>query len=139
MKLRAFGSVLLSGLVAAACAFGADTADQEVSSSSESIIGPSKPNGRNQVVMLYPSVTNSDGTLGTRTCSGTYFASREVVTAAHCLQNVFADQLFVYFGDDFQADFAQLGPGPNGLLAPAPAQPSNFAQADSFEQQLHNS
>ena len=84
--------------------------------------------------MLYASVTNADGSLGTRTCSGTYFASREVVTAAHCLQNVFADQLFVYFGDDFTADFAELGPGPNGMLPPAPGQPSHWAQADSFEQ-----
>jgi hypothetical protein len=134
VKLRALGSVVLSGLVAAACAGGADTDDHEVSSSSEAIIGPSKPNGRNQVVMLYASVLNSNGTLGTRTCTGTYFASREVVTAAHCLQNVFADQLFVYFGDNFEADFSQLGPGPNGLSAPAPGQPSAFAQADSFEQ-----
>src|SRR4051812_25363946 len=101
MKLRAFGSVLLTGLVPPGCAASTDSGDQDVSSTSESIIGPSRPGGRNQVVMLYASVTNSDGTLGTRTCSGTYFASRAVVTAAHCLQNVFADQLFVYFGDNF--------------------------------------
>src|SRR6478735_4859040 len=134
MKLRALGSVLISGMVVAACGAGADGGDPGVSSSSEAIIGPSKTGGRDQVVMLYASVTNADGSLGTRTCSGTYFASRVVVTAAHCLQNVFADQLFVYFGDNFEADFAQLGPGPNGMLPPAPGQPSKWAQADSFEQ-----
>jgi hypothetical protein len=101
---------------------------------SEAIIGPSKLGGRDQVVMVYASVTNSDGSLGTRSCTGTYFASRAVVTAAHCLQNVFSDQLFVYFGDNFEADFPQLVPGPNGLLPPAPGQPSKWAQADSFEQ-----
>lgn len=134
MKLRAFGSVLFSGLIAAACAGGADTGDQDVGSSSEAIIGPSKPNGRNQVVMLYASFIKANGSLGTRSCTGTYIASRVVVTAAHCLQGVFADQLFVYFGDNFEADFGQLGPGPNGMLAPAPGQPSAWAQADSFEQ-----
>src|SRR4051812_18482800 len=134
MKLRALGSVLVSGLIAAACAVSTDSGDQDVRTASESIIGPSKPNGRNQVVMLYASVINANGSLGTRACSGTYFASRVVVTAAHCLEHVFVDQLFVYFGDDFAADFAELGPGPNGLLPPAPGQPSHFAQADSFEQ-----
>ncbi|HEY0467779.1 MAG TPA: trypsin-like serine protease, partial [Polyangiaceae bacterium] len=134
MRLRALGSVLISGMIVAACADGADVGEQALASSSEAIIGPSKPNGPNQVVMLYATVLNSNGTLGTRTCSGTYFASREVVTAAHCLENVYADQLFVYFGDDFATDLAELGPGPNGQLPPAPGQPSHFAQADSFEQ-----
>ncbi|HET7545687.1 MAG TPA: trypsin-like serine protease [Polyangiaceae bacterium] len=134
MRRRALGSVLLGSMVLAACASGTDAGDQDLTSASEAIIGSSKPSGPNQVVMLYASVVNANGTLGTRTCSGTYFASRVVVTAAHCLQNVFADQLFVYFGDDFAADFAELGPGPNGLLPPAPGQPSHFAQADSFEQ-----
>ena len=134
MKVRAFGSVLLSGLIAAACSGGADAGDLGVGSSGQAIIGPSRPNGPNQVVMLYASVTNSNGSLGTRVCSGTYFASRVVVTTAHCLQNVFADQLFVYFGNDFNADFAELGPGPNGLLPPAPGRHSDWAQADSFEQ-----
>lgn len=134
MKLRALGSVLVSGMVAAACSAGAGAGDPDVGSGSEAIIGPSKANGPDQVVMLYASVTNADGSLGTRSCTGTYFASREVVTAAHCLQNVFADQLFVYFGDDFATDLAELGPGPNGMLPPAPGQPSHWAQADSFEQ-----
>jgi len=121
-------------MIVAACADGADVGEPALDSASEAIIGPSKAKGPDQVVMLYASVLNSNGTLGTRTCSGTYFSSREVVTEAHCLQNVYSDQLFVYFGDDFAADLAELGPGPNGLQPPAPGQPSHFAQADSFEQ-----
>ena len=104
-----------------------------VGSSEEAIIGPSTTGGKDQVVMLYMTVQNANGTLGTRTCSGSYFAPRVVLTAAHCLQNIFADQLFVYYGDNFAADFGQLGPGPNGSLPPAPGQASSFAQADSWE------
>ena len=134
MKLRALGSVMFCGAVMAACSAGMESGDPAVDSSSEAIIGPSKDGGPKQVVMLYASVQNTDGSLGTRTCTGSYFASRVVVTAAHCLDHVFADQLFVYFGNDFSTDFAQLGPGPNGLLPPAPGKPSKWAQADSFEQ-----
>ncbi|MES1178464.1 MAG: trypsin-like serine protease [Myxococcales bacterium] len=134
MKLRAVASVMFVGLVAAGCASAVGDTETDVGQASEAIIGPSTSGGPKQVVMLYASVTNPDGSLGTRTCSGSYIASRLVVTAAHCLENVFADQLFVYFGTDFNADLPQLGPGPNGLLPPAPGKPSKFAQADSFEQ-----
>ncbi len=134
MKLRALGSVMFCGVVMAACSAGMEPGETEVGQANEAIIGPSKDGGPKQVVMLYASVQNANGSLGTRTCSGTYYASRVVVTAAHCLENVFADQLFVYFGTDFTTDFAQLGPGPNGLLPPAPGNPSKWAQADSFEQ-----
>ena len=56
-----------------------------------------------------------------------------VTTAAHCLTDIFANQLFVYYGDNFDADIGQLVEGPNGLEAPAPGQPSSWAQADSSE------
>lgn len=134
MKLTALGSVVLSGMVIAACSSGTEGGESGVAKSSEAIVGPSKDGGRNQVVMLYATVLNANNTISTRTCSGSYFAPRVVVTAAHCLDHVFADQLFVYYGNDFDADFAELGPGPNGLLPPAPGQPSTWAQADSFEQ-----
>jgi Trypsin len=134
MKYRGFGLLALSALVVAACSSGSEGTDQTVASSQEAIIGPSTPGGSNDVVMLYATTVNANGSTGTRTCSGSYFAPRVVVTAAHCLDGIFADQLFVYYGDNFTADFAQLGPGPNGLLPPAPGQPSFWAQADSFEQ-----
>ena len=134
MKYRGFGWLALGGVFVAACSSGSASVDPNVASSKESIIGPSTAGGRNEVVMIYARFVSANGSLGTRTCSGSYFAPRVVVTAAHCLENVFADQLFVYYGDDFTADFAQLGPGPNGLLPPAPGQASFWAQADSFEQ-----
>src|SRR5450432_3588361 len=132
MRMRKLGVFLLAA-IAAACSSGAVGSDgnvENVGSSQEAIIGPSTNGGRNEVVMLYMTLTTG----GTRTCSGTYFAPRVVITAAHCLTNIFADQLFVYYGDNFAADLGQLGPGPNGLLPPAPGQPSFFAQADSYEQ-----
>jgi len=55
VKLRAFSSVLLSELIAAACAGSVDAEEQEVSSSNEASIGPSEPGGRKQVVMLSTS------------------------------------------------------------------------------------
>lgn len=135
MKYRGLGLLLLNALMIAACSGGTEGESADVTKSEQPIIGPSTPGGRNEVVMLYATVVNADGSLAPpRTCSGSYFAPRVVVTAAHCLEGVFADQLFVYYGDNFSADFAQLGPGPNGLLPPPPGQPSFWAQADSFEQ-----
>jgi len=67
------------------------------------------------------------------TCSAAILPRGWVATAAHCLQNIFAGQLFIYYGDNFAADLSQLVDGPNGLEAPAPGQPSFWAKADSFE------
>lgn len=131
MTIRYFGLTVLSALVASACS-GAEERES-LGKTSESIIGPSTLGGRNEVVMLYAQVVLPNGTIGVRTCSGSYFAPRVVVTAAHCLQNVFGTELFVYYGDDFEADFGELVPGPNGLEPPPPGQPSSFAKADSFE------
>src|SRR5450432_4018865 len=98
MGYRGLGLVALNALVVAACSSGTDGTDTNVGKSEQAIIGPSTPGGRNEVVMLYASVVTANGSLATRTCSGSYFAPRVVVTAAHCLDNVFTDQLFVYFG-----------------------------------------
>ncbi len=35
--------------------------------------------------MLFARVVLANGSIGTRTCSGGYFAPRVVATAAHCL------------------------------------------------------
>jgi hypothetical protein len=129
MKKSSLGFLAMCTLVAA-CS-GAGTED--VSVARDAIVGPSTLGGRNEVVMLYVRFITASGGLGTRTCSGTYFAPRVVVTAAHCLQNVFQNQLFVYYGDNFEADFGQLVEGPAGLMPPAPGQPSFWSQADSFQ------
>lgn len=133
MILRSLVSVALTASMVAACSSGAEGTDPDSESASESIVGPATPGGRNQAVMLYARVLLPNGTLGTRTCSGAYFGPRVVATAAHCLENVSGKQLFVYFGDNFEADFAQLVEGSDGLQPPAPGQPSLWAQADSFE------
>jgi hypothetical protein len=97
------------------------------------IIRPTAQGGRNEVVMIYATAI-SGGRFITRTCSGSYFAPRVVMTAAHCLENIFFDQVFVYWGDNFAADVSQLTTTPTGFLAPPPVgQPSFWAKADSFE------
>lgn len=129
MRLKNLGfAAVCSMLVACSGTGGEDVAGQ-----SEAIVGPSTLGGRNEAVMIYARIVTASGGLGFRTCSGTYFAPRVVVTAAHCLPNIFAGQLFVYFGDNFEADVGQLVEGPNGLEPPPPGQPSFWAKADSFE------
>jgi hypothetical protein len=80
--------------------------------------------GKDQVVLLYMRTLTG----GTRTCSGTLFAPRVVLTAAHCLKNVAQNQVFAYWGDDFAADLPSIDFG-----VPPPGTPSKFAQADSYE------
>ena len=59
-------------------------------------------------------------------CTGTYFASRVVVTAAHCLKpDAIPGQAFVYFGDDYLTDVASLP------VIPAPGQPSMWARVET--------
>jgi hypothetical protein len=130
MRFVNFGWVVVVGAFVSACS---GDAGEPVAQSRESIVGPSTLGGRNEVVMLYARVQFPNGSVGFRTCSGSYFAPRVVATAAHCLQNIFAGQLFVYYGDNFAADVGQLVEGPNGLEPPAPGQPSFWAKADSYE------
>lgn len=102
--------------------------------SADAIVRPTATGGRDQVVMIYAEVVLPNGNIGTRTCSGSYFAPRVVLTAAHCLTNIFADDLFVYFGDDFATDFANEVTQQSTLLSvPPPGQPSHFSKADSWE------
>jgi hypothetical protein len=60
-------------------------------------------------------------------CTGTYFAERVVVTAGHCQRgDAIPGQTFVYFGNDYLNDVAQL---PN---IPAPGQPSLWARVETL-------
>jgi len=134
MKVRGIGLMGLGVLMVVACGEGVDpNVDSRIEAFREPIVGPSTLGGRNEVVMLFARVVLANGSLGTRTCSGGYFAPRVVATAAHCLPNIFGDQLFVYYGDNFEADFAQLTEDQNGIVLPPPGQPSVWAKADSFE------
>ncbi|MDF3065647.1 MAG: peptidase and chymotrypsin/Hap [Polyangiaceae bacterium] len=128
MRKTRLGFLAACALVVACSGAG----EENTSVSKDAIIGPSAPGGRNEVVMIYAFVNTPTGS-GYRTCSGTYYAPRVVVTAAHCLQDVVDRPLFVYYGDDFEADSSQLTEDAYGLVPPPPGTPSSFAQADSFE------
>src|SRR5262249_7257609 len=116
MNFSKLGLVAFAPIALAACSGGSEGSDADVASASESIIGPSTPGGRNEVVLLHMVLTNG----GTRACTGSYFAPRVVLTAAHCLTNIAGRQLFVYHGDDFFAEQGQLQFGADGALAAPP-------------------
>jgi len=130
MKAFRTDTLLSLGLVLAACS--AEPNDVESSSLSQEIVRSTANGGRNEVVMVYATAI-VDGQFVTRTCSGAYFAPRVVITAAHCLEGIFANQIFVYYGDQFEQDLGQLTELGGVLSPPAPGQPSFWAQADSFE------
>ncbi len=122
---------LLCGLVSAAgcSSAGIDESRESAGTQGDGIIRATSNGGRDQVVMLY-GVTGDGG----RTyCTGSYYAPRVVVTAAHCLQNLY--QLFVYYGDDLEQDLSQLtSDGFIGLVPPPLNSPtSKWAQADSWQ------
>lgn len=125
-----------AGIAVIGCASGDPAAGDkaDVGTSADAVVRPTATGGRDQVVMIYAEVVLPNGSIGTRTCSGSYFAPRVVLTAAHCLTNVFVDQMFVYFGDDFATDFAaEVTQLSDTLAVPAPGQPSHFSKADSWE------
>ena len=129
---RLVSLLIIGALAAAGCGEGGPDSSEPLINETSPIVRPTATGGRNEVVMIYATVAGPGG-LTTRTCSGSYFAPRVVMTAAHCLTDIFQGQLFVYWGDNFTQDFAQLTPQ-NGLLVPPPVgQPSFWAKADSFE------
>jgi hypothetical protein len=126
MSSRKTGYLLLCGLLSvAACS----DLDDGVQSQDDGIIRATSSGGRDQVVMLYGVLGNGSREF----CSGSYYAPRVVVTAAHCLPaNTY--QLFIYFGDNFQQDLGELtSDGFIGLVPPPIGSPSHWSQADSWQ------
>ena len=126
MRFRKTGYVLVCGLLSlAACG----EIDDGVEGQTGDIIRATSNGGRDQVVMLYGVLTSG----GREFCSGSYYAPRVVVTAAHCLPgNTY--QLFIYYGDNFQQDLSELtSDGFIGLVPPPLGAPSHWSQADSWQ------
>jgi hypothetical protein len=114
----------IAALVALACSAAPE--GEAVGTTEESIVRGTVETGRREVVLL--SIDYWDGAK-TR-CSGTYFAPRVVLTAAHCLKDRPTSgvrRVFVYHGSNYAADSASL---PN---VPAPGEPSVWARADSWQ------
>jgi hypothetical protein len=126
MKFRNTSYSLLFGLLSIA---GCGQIDDGAETHSDDIIRATSNGGRDQVMMLYGVLTN-----GTREfCSGSYYAPRVMLTAAHCFpSNTY--QVFVYFGDNLQQDLGELtSDGFIGLVPPPLGAPSHWAQADSWQ------
>ncbi|MGC4093299.1 MAG: trypsin-like serine protease [Polyangiaceae bacterium] len=135
MRKGKLGRALFGVLGLVACSGGESLPQEDVGSADAAIVRSSSLGGRNEVVMVYAIIGfDAQGQPVFRTCSGAYFAPRVVLTAAHCLQNVVSNQLFVYWGDNFAADVAQLTPQGAFRVPPAVGQPSFWSQAESFEQ-----
>jgi hypothetical protein len=133
MKMRKTWSVVLAGLALSACG---DFQGQGTETDNSQIIRATSNGGRNEVLMLF-SVVVIDGQFFHRTCTGSYFAPRVVLTAAHCLEGTVGNEIFAYWGDNFAQDFSQLTPQGIGFIPPPIGSPSMFSKADSW--QIHPS
>jgi hypothetical protein len=100
---------------------GVDLPDA-VDDSADAIVRGKEEKKLPQVVAVRVNRFNGNWTL----CTGTYFASRVVVTAAHCLPgDAIPGQTFVYHGKDYLTDVASLP------VIPAPGQPSVWARVET--------
>lgn len=116
----------VAALAVTACSAEIPQDESAVAQAQEELVRATSDGGKDQVVQLYMRTFTG----GSRRCSGTLFAPRLILTAAHCLKNVAQTQVFAYWGNNFNADL----PGLNATgIPPAPGQPSLFAQADSYD------
>jgi trypsin len=121
-RIAALGFVgSLLGACSAGVADGPTSAEDTVGNKTEDIVRGRTEKRLPQVVAV---VVN--GYSGSTLCSGTYFDSRMVVTAAHCMRaDAIVGQTFVYFGKDYLADKNVLPE------IPAPGAHSNWARVET--------
>src|SRR4029079_3208278 len=111
MRIRKAWTVALAAMALSACA---DVNDDAIETKTDNIIRPTSLGGRNEVVMLFSVISTPQGIFN-RTCTGSYYAPRVVLTAAHCLTATInagslltRPQMFIYWGDNFAVDKAEL-------------------------------
>jgi len=142
--------VAASALLAAAC--GSSDLDEsptpEVKASD--IVRGTTENGRNYVMNLrftYNGFNTQTGAPLIGNCTGTLYAPRTVLTAAHCINpirnagtpNQFTDSVnsvLIYIGNNYAADLQALTTAGGGVPAsgvPAAPAASRFMRADSWE------
>ena len=133
MRFSAY-ALMSTAAAALACSGAGENLDaqDDYSSVENAVVNATSTGGLDQAVMVYVKF-NNNGSIGTRTCSGSYFTSRVVLTAAHCVENAFTNQVHVYYGNDFAADYAAVADANGFVVAPPPGEDSVFARADSFE------
>lgn len=124
MKFR-IAAIGLCGSLLGACSAGVGddpaTSEAPAGEQSEEIVRGRTEKGLPQVVAV-----RIDGYNGTTLCSGTYFDSRLVVTAAHCVRDdAIPGQTYVYFGNDYEKDKLKLPE------IPAPDKKSKWARAET--------
>ena len=124
MKSRIVAFGFVSSLLGA-CSVGVGNdpgaAEDPVGAQSEGIVRGKTEKHLPQVVAV-----RVNGYAGSTLCSGTYFDSRMVVTAAHCIRaDAIEGQTFVYFGKDYLTDQASLPE------IPPPGARSDWARAET--------
>ena len=142
------GIVATCLLVAAGC--GEGNVDESLAETHSPIVRGTTENGRDYVMNLrfqYNSFSIPSGVQNVGNCTGTLYAPRTVLTAAHCINpirnagtpNQFVDSvglILVYIGNDYAADLQTLTNAGGGIPAngvPPPPAASRWMRADSWE------